>query len=106
MQKGLKNLDFRNFLWIHFKISFVLFFFFKVSSHRYEAPSDAIEVISPASSPAPPQDKLQAYQPEIVKANQAESMSFLATTYMFPYLHFSFASIMCLDHVCFRVICF
>ncbi|XP_073902848.1 nuclear receptor corepressor 1 isoform X13 [Castor canadensis] len=44
-----------------------------LSSHRYEAPSDAIEVISPASSPAPPQDKLQAYQPEIVKANQAES---------------------------------
>ncbi|XP_048222668.1 nuclear receptor corepressor 1 isoform X15 [Perognathus longimembris pacificus] len=44
-----------------------------LSSHRYEAPSDAIEVISPASSPAPPQEKLQAYQPEIVKANQPES---------------------------------
>ncbi|XP_047402838.1 nuclear receptor corepressor 1 isoform X15 [Sciurus carolinensis] len=43
-----------------------------LSSHRYETPSDAIEVISPASSPAPPQEKLQAYQPEIVKANQAE----------------------------------
>ncbi|XP_048222671.1 nuclear receptor corepressor 1 isoform X18 [Perognathus longimembris pacificus] len=45
----------------------------EISSHRYEAPSDAIEVISPASSPAPPQEKLQAYQPEIVKANQPES---------------------------------
>ncbi|XP_027481298.1 nuclear receptor corepressor 1 isoform X13 [Zalophus californianus] len=44
-----------------------------LSSHRYEAPGDAIEVISPASSPAPPQEKLQAYQPEVVKANQAES---------------------------------
>uniref|UniRef100_A0A673V7P3 Nuclear receptor corepressor 1 n=1 Tax=Suricata suricatta TaxID=37032 RepID=A0A673V7P3_SURSU len=44
-----------------------------LSSHRYETPSDAIEVISPASSPAPPQEKLQAYQPEVVKANQAES---------------------------------
>ncbi|XP_043439159.1 nuclear receptor corepressor 1 isoform X22 [Prionailurus bengalensis] len=45
----------------------------EISSHRYEAPGDAIEVISPASSPAPPQEKLQAYQPEVVKANQAES---------------------------------
>uniref|UniRef100_A0A5F9DL28 Nuclear receptor corepressor 1 n=1 Tax=Oryctolagus cuniculus TaxID=9986 RepID=A0A5F9DL28_RABIT len=44
-----------------------------LSSHRYETTSDAIEVISPASSPAPPQEKLQAYQPEIVKANQAEN---------------------------------
>lgn len=44
-----------------------------LSSHRYEAPSDAIEVISPASSPAPPQDKPQAYQPEMAKANQAEN---------------------------------
>lgn len=44
-----------------------------LSSHRYETPSDAIEVISPASSPAPPQEKLQAYQPEIVKATQAET---------------------------------
>ncbi|XP_054993975.1 nuclear receptor corepressor 1 isoform X13 [Sorex araneus] len=44
-----------------------------LSSHRYETPSDAIEVISPASSPAPPQEKLQAYQPEVVKTNQAES---------------------------------
>ncbi|KAM5149989.1 nuclear receptor corepressor 1 isoform 19-T20 [Callospermophilus lateralis] len=44
-----------------------------LSSHRYETPSDAIEVISPASSPAPPQEKLQAYQPEIVKANQTET---------------------------------
>ncbi|XP_051024345.1 nuclear receptor corepressor 1 isoform X7 [Acomys russatus] len=46
-----------------------------LSSHRYEAPSDAIEVISPASSPAPPQEKPQAYQPEMVKANQAENES-------------------------------
>ncbi|XP_055991695.1 nuclear receptor corepressor 1 isoform X9 [Sorex fumeus] len=44
-----------------------------LSSHRYETPSDAIEVISPASSPAPSQEKLQAYQPEVVKTNQAES---------------------------------
>ncbi|ELK15724.1 Nuclear receptor corepressor 1 [Pteropus alecto] len=35
-----------------------------LSSHRYETPSDAIEVISPASSPVPPQEKLQAYQSE------------------------------------------
>ncbi|KAM9208665.1 nuclear receptor corepressor 1 isoform 3-T3 [Dugong dugon] len=44
-----------------------------LSSHRYETPSDAIEVISPANSPAPPQEKLQAYQAEVVKTNQAES---------------------------------
>ncbi|XP_058139373.1 nuclear receptor corepressor 1 isoform X6 [Dasypus novemcinctus] len=44
-----------------------------LSSHRYETPNDAIEVISPASSPAPPPEKLQAYQPEAVKANQAEN---------------------------------
>ncbi|XP_023385756.1 nuclear receptor corepressor 1 isoform X20 [Pteropus vampyrus] len=44
-----------------------------LSSHRYETPSDAIEVISPASSPVPPQEKLQAYQSEVVKANQAEN---------------------------------
>ncbi|XP_023586826.1 nuclear receptor corepressor 1 isoform X9 [Trichechus manatus latirostris] len=43
-----------------------------LSSHRYETPSDAIEVISPANSPAPPQEKLQAYQAEVVKTNQAE----------------------------------
>ncbi|XP_047565138.1 nuclear receptor corepressor 1 isoform X1 [Lutra lutra] len=43
-----------------------------LSSHRYEAAGDAIEVISPASSPAPPQEKLQAYQPDVAKANQAE----------------------------------
>ncbi|XP_053521663.1 nuclear receptor corepressor 1 isoform X8 [Artibeus jamaicensis] len=45
----------------------------EISSHRYETPSDAIEVISPASSPVPPQEKLQPYQPEVVKANQAET---------------------------------
>ncbi|KAB0400007.1 hypothetical protein E2I00_017948, partial [Balaenoptera physalus] len=44
-----------------------------VSSHRYETPGDAIEVISPASSPAPPPERLQAYQPEVVKASQAEN---------------------------------
>ncbi|XP_034502784.1 nuclear receptor corepressor 1 isoform X10 [Ailuropoda melanoleuca] len=44
-----------------------------LSSHRYEAPGDAIEVISPAGSPAPPPEKLQAYQPEVVKAAQADS---------------------------------
>uniref|UniRef100_A0A8D1INZ5 Nuclear receptor corepressor 1 n=1 Tax=Sus scrofa TaxID=9823 RepID=A0A8D1INZ5_PIG len=44
-----------------------------LSSHRYEAPSDAIEVISPASSPAPPPERLQAYQPEVVKASPAEN---------------------------------
>ncbi|XP_045840621.1 LOW QUALITY PROTEIN: nuclear receptor corepressor 1 [Meles meles] len=43
-----------------------------LSSHRYEAAGDAIEVISPASSPAPPQEKLQAYQPDVAKASQAE----------------------------------
>lgn len=56
-----------------------------MSSHRYETASDAIEVISPASSPAPPQEKPQAYQPDMVKANQAESMSVL------PLLCFLFA---------------
>lgn len=50
------------------------FTFLKVSSHRYEAAGDAIEVISPASSPAPPQEKLQAYQPDVAKANQAEGL--------------------------------
>ncbi|XP_040486030.1 nuclear receptor corepressor 1 isoform X8 [Ursus maritimus] len=44
-----------------------------LSSHRYEAPGDAIEVISPAGSPAPPPEKLQAYQPEVVKAAPADS---------------------------------
>ncbi|XP_054427154.1 nuclear receptor corepressor 1 isoform X4 [Pteronotus mesoamericanus] len=44
-----------------------------LSSHRYETSNDAIEVISPASSPVPPQEKLQAFQPEVVKANQAET---------------------------------
>ncbi|XP_075417135.1 nuclear receptor corepressor 1 isoform X5 [Tenrec ecaudatus] len=44
-----------------------------LSSHRYEAPSDAIEVISPANSPAPPQEKLQTYQAEVVKTNHVES---------------------------------
>ncbi|XP_033278689.1 nuclear receptor corepressor 1 isoform X2 [Orcinus orca] len=44
-----------------------------LSSHRYETPGDAIEVISPASSPAPLPERLQAYQPEVVKASQAEN---------------------------------
>ncbi|XP_057573045.1 nuclear receptor corepressor 1 isoform X13 [Hippopotamus amphibius kiboko] len=44
-----------------------------LSSHRYETPGDAIEVISPASSPAPPPERLQAYQPEVMKASQAEN---------------------------------
>ncbi|XP_045149308.1 nuclear receptor corepressor 1 isoform X6 [Echinops telfairi] len=44
-----------------------------LSSHRYEAPSDAIEVISPANSPAPPQEKLQPYQAEVVKTNPVEN---------------------------------
>uniref|UniRef100_A0A8C3WYR3 Nuclear receptor corepressor 1 n=1 Tax=Catagonus wagneri TaxID=51154 RepID=A0A8C3WYR3_9CETA len=44
-----------------------------LSSHRYEVPGDAIEVISPAGSPAPPPERLQAYQPEVVKASPAES---------------------------------
>uniref|UniRef100_G3UL04 Nuclear receptor corepressor 1 n=1 Tax=Loxodonta africana TaxID=9785 RepID=G3UL04_LOXAF len=44
-----------------------------LSSHRYETPNDAIEVISPASSPAPPQEKLQAYQAEVVKTSPAET---------------------------------
>lgn len=31
-------------------------------------------MISPAGSPAPPPEKLQAYQPEVVKAAPADSM--------------------------------
>jgi len=84
----------------------------EISSHRYEAPGDAIEVISPASSPAPPQEKLQAYQPEVVKANQAESMYFLATRLTcFHICTWHLLLIICLDRVkkelvwfCFRVI--
>uniref|UniRef100_A0A8C6ZL28 Nuclear receptor corepressor 1 n=1 Tax=Nothoprocta perdicaria TaxID=30464 RepID=A0A8C6ZL28_NOTPE len=44
-----------------------------LSSHRYEAPGDAIEVISPANSPVPAQEKLQTYQQEAPKQSQAES---------------------------------
>ncbi|XP_019401307.1 PREDICTED: nuclear receptor corepressor 1 isoform X2 [Crocodylus porosus] len=44
-----------------------------LSSHRYEPPGDAIEVITPASSPAPAQEKLQPYQQEVPKPNQAEN---------------------------------
>uniref|UniRef100_A0A8C3PW67 Nuclear receptor corepressor 1 n=1 Tax=Chrysolophus pictus TaxID=9089 RepID=A0A8C3PW67_CHRPC len=43
-----------------------------LSSHRYEAPGDAIEVISPANSPIPTQEKLQPYQQETPKPSQAE----------------------------------
>nr|XP_031541818.1 nuclear receptor corepressor 1 [Vicugna pacos] len=43
-----------------------------LSSHRYEAPSDAIEVISPASSPAPPPEGLQGCPPERGRASQPE----------------------------------
>ncbi|XP_037664007.1 nuclear receptor corepressor 1 isoform X3 [Choloepus didactylus] len=46
-----------------------------LSSHRYEAPSDAIEAISPASSPVPPPEKLQAHPPAAVRAPPAESES-------------------------------
>ncbi|XP_078235288.1 nuclear receptor corepressor 1 isoform X4 [Pogona vitticeps] len=42
------------------------------SSHRYEPPRDAIEVISPASSPAPPQEKMPSYPQEVPKMNQGE----------------------------------
>ncbi|XP_062816789.1 nuclear receptor corepressor 1 isoform X2 [Anolis carolinensis] len=43
------------------------------SSHRYEPPRDAIEVISPANSPAPPpQEKMPPYQPEPPKMGQGE----------------------------------
>ncbi|XP_010022646.1 PREDICTED: nuclear receptor corepressor 1 isoform X4 [Nestor notabilis] len=45
----------------------------EISSHRYEAPGDAIEVISPANSPVPTQEKLQPYQPETPKQSQAEN---------------------------------
>ncbi|KAB1265059.1 Nuclear receptor corepressor 1 [Camelus dromedarius] len=42
-------------------------------SHRYEAPSDAIEVISPASSPAPPPPEgLPGCPPERGRASQPE----------------------------------
>uniref|UniRef100_A0A8D0F749 Nuclear receptor corepressor 1 n=1 Tax=Strix occidentalis caurina TaxID=311401 RepID=A0A8D0F749_STROC len=44
-----------------------------LSSHRYEAPGDAIEVISPANSPVPAQEKLQPYQQETPKSSQAEN---------------------------------
>uniref|UniRef100_A0A663MFL3 Nuclear receptor corepressor 1 n=1 Tax=Athene cunicularia TaxID=194338 RepID=A0A663MFL3_ATHCN len=44
-----------------------------LSSHRYEAPGDAIEVISPANSPVPAQEKLQPYQQETPKPSQAEN---------------------------------
>uniref|UniRef100_A0A8B9I8U0 Nuclear receptor corepressor 1 n=1 Tax=Anser brachyrhynchus TaxID=132585 RepID=A0A8B9I8U0_9AVES len=44
-----------------------------LSSHRYEAPGDAIEVISPANSPVPTQEKLQSYQQETPKPSQAEN---------------------------------
>uniref|UniRef100_A0A4X1VG54 Nuclear receptor corepressor 1 n=1 Tax=Sus scrofa TaxID=9823 RepID=A0A4X1VG54_PIG len=57
-----------------------------LSSHRYEAPSDAIEVISPASSPAPPPERLQAYQPEVVKASPAENEA--ARQYEGPLHHY------------------
>lgn len=97
MQIGVKILDFGNFHRISFKIR--LFSFLKVSSHRYETPSDAIEVISPASSPAPPQEKLQAYQPEVVKANQAESMSFLDTNTRFHVCVYHLLLITCPDNV-------
>ncbi|KAL8199018.1 UNVERIFIED_CONTAM: nuclear receptor co-repressor 1, partial [Gekko kuhli] len=42
------------------------------SSHRYEPPRDAIEVISPANSPIPPQEKMPPYQQEAPKMAQAE----------------------------------
>ncbi|XP_053130985.1 nuclear receptor corepressor 1 isoform X7 [Hemicordylus capensis] len=42
------------------------------SSHRYEPPRDAIEVISPASSPVPPQEKIPPYQQEAPKMSQPE----------------------------------
>ncbi|XP_036868998.2 nuclear receptor corepressor 1 isoform X12 [Manis javanica] len=58
----------------------------EISSHRYETPNDAIEVISPASSPAPPQEKMPAYQPEVVKANQAENEA--ARQYEGPVHHY------------------
>nr|XP_009944081.1 PREDICTED: nuclear receptor corepressor 1 isoform X2 [Opisthocomus hoazin] len=45
----------------------------EISSQRYEAPGDAIEVISPANSPVPTQEKLQPYQQETPKPSQAES---------------------------------
>uniref|UniRef100_A0A8C4V3L1 Nuclear receptor corepressor 1 n=1 Tax=Falco tinnunculus TaxID=100819 RepID=A0A8C4V3L1_FALTI len=44
-----------------------------LSSHRYEAPGDAIEVISPANSPVPTQEKLQPYQQETPKPSQTEN---------------------------------
>uniref|UniRef100_A0A8C8SA92 Nuclear receptor corepressor 1 n=1 Tax=Pelusios castaneus TaxID=367368 RepID=A0A8C8SA92_9SAUR len=44
-----------------------------LSSHRYEAPGDAIEVISPANSPVTPQEKLQPYPQEAPKPSQAEN---------------------------------
>lgn len=57
-----------------------------VSSHRYEAPGDAIEVISPANSPVPAQEKLQAYQQETPKPSQAESEFICRCKYSHNYL--------------------
>ncbi|XP_025027010.1 nuclear receptor corepressor 1 isoform X4 [Python bivittatus] len=42
------------------------------SSHRYETSRDAIEVISPANSPVPSQEKMPPYQQEPPKMNQGE----------------------------------
>ncbi|XP_029467150.1 nuclear receptor corepressor 1 isoform X5 [Rhinatrema bivittatum] len=42
-----------------------------LSSHRYEASGDPIEVISPANSPV--QDKIESYQQESLKPSQAEN---------------------------------
>ncbi|XP_039222898.1 nuclear receptor corepressor 1 isoform X2 [Crotalus tigris] len=42
------------------------------SSHRYEPSRDAIEVISPANSPAPPQEKMPPYPQEPPKMSQGE----------------------------------
>ncbi|XP_060538230.1 nuclear receptor corepressor 1-like isoform X1 [Pantherophis guttatus] len=42
------------------------------SSHRYEPSRDAIEVISPANSPVPAQEKMSPYQQEPPKMNPGE----------------------------------
>ncbi|XP_013925196.1 PREDICTED: nuclear receptor corepressor 1-like [Thamnophis sirtalis] len=42
------------------------------SSHRYEPSRDAIEVISPANSPVPAQEKMPPYQQEPPKMNPGE----------------------------------
>ncbi|KAM8814176.1 nuclear receptor corepressor 1 [Rhynchonycteris naso] len=57
-----------------------------LSSQRYEPPSDAIEVISPASSPAPAPEQLQACRPEGARASPSDTEA--ARQYEGPLHHY------------------